>query len=305
MTIVQEIGAYAGFAAVVGLAVLAALYFSQARDVKRLREWAGRAPERAAEQEARIRAANQAPAAQPQPAQAAQAAQQRTAVAAQGGVPAVAPPPGGAPTAVQTPQSRPPVPTTSAFRPGPGPGTGPILGGARPDDPWYRRMHWPEPKYIALIVAGVLILGGGAAYGVKQLTSDSGGSAAPATSSNSGQTGGGTKKSGKRAGGQVNPANIRVSVLNGTSVTGQASKLADQLENKGYQRGTVANATGNQGQRAESVVEYSDGNQAAARAVGRELGITQVEKADPATQQLAGDAQVIVILGADKAAPTG
>jgi hypothetical protein len=46
MEILQEIGSYAGFAAVVGLAVLSALYFSQARDVKRLREWAGRAPER-------------------------------------------------------------------------------------------------------------------------------------------------------------------------------------------------------------------------------------------------------------------
>ncbi|MBA3264381.1 MAG: hypothetical protein H0T69_18325, partial [Thermoleophilaceae bacterium] len=44
--IVQEIGAYAGLASVLGLAVLSALYFSQARDVKRLREWAGRAPER-------------------------------------------------------------------------------------------------------------------------------------------------------------------------------------------------------------------------------------------------------------------
>ncbi|HEX8856411.1 MAG TPA: LytR C-terminal domain-containing protein, partial [Thermoleophilaceae bacterium] len=188
--------------------------------------------------------------------------------------------------------------------PGPGPGTGPILGGARPDDPWYRRINWPEPKYIALIVAGVLILGGGAAYGVKQLTDDNGSSNAPVTSGNTGQTGGG-KKPGKRAGTQVNPADIRVSVLNGTTVTGQASKLADQLENKGYQRGTVANASGDQGQRAESVVEYSDGNVAAARAVGRELGITQFEKADPTTQQLAGDAQVIVILGADKAAATG
>ena len=47
--IVQEIGAYAGLAAVAGLAVLSVLYFSQARDVKRLREWAGRAPERAAD----------------------------------------------------------------------------------------------------------------------------------------------------------------------------------------------------------------------------------------------------------------
>ncbi|HYJ00282.1 MAG TPA: LytR C-terminal domain-containing protein [Thermoleophilaceae bacterium] len=48
MEIIQEIGSYAGFAAVIGLAVLAALYFSQARDVKRLREWAGRAPDRPA-----------------------------------------------------------------------------------------------------------------------------------------------------------------------------------------------------------------------------------------------------------------
>src|SRR5437764_14387537 len=47
--IVEQIGALAGFASVAGLAILSALYFSQARDVKRLREWAGRAPERAAE----------------------------------------------------------------------------------------------------------------------------------------------------------------------------------------------------------------------------------------------------------------
>jgi hypothetical protein len=43
---IQEIGAAAGVVAAVGLAVLSTLYFSQARDVKRLREWAGRAPER-------------------------------------------------------------------------------------------------------------------------------------------------------------------------------------------------------------------------------------------------------------------
>ncbi len=49
--IVTDIGAVAGFAAIVGLAVLAMLYFSQARDVRRLREWAGRAPERDAEVE--------------------------------------------------------------------------------------------------------------------------------------------------------------------------------------------------------------------------------------------------------------
>ena len=40
---------YAGFAAIVGLGVLSLLYFAQAREVKRLREWAGRAPERDAD----------------------------------------------------------------------------------------------------------------------------------------------------------------------------------------------------------------------------------------------------------------
>jgi len=65
----EQYGAYAGIAAVFGLGVLSLLYFAQAREVKRLREWAGRAPERAAELEARAVAAAEeklaAPAAAP------------------------------------------------------------------------------------------------------------------------------------------------------------------------------------------------------------------------------------------------
>src|SRR3954465_10166066 len=48
--VVEQGGSIAGLAAIPGLAVLSALYFSQARDLRRLRDWAGRAPERAAEQ---------------------------------------------------------------------------------------------------------------------------------------------------------------------------------------------------------------------------------------------------------------
>src|SRR5829696_5436787 len=44
--LVSEYGGYAGLAAIPGLAVLALLYFTQAREVKRLREWAARAPDR-------------------------------------------------------------------------------------------------------------------------------------------------------------------------------------------------------------------------------------------------------------------
>ena len=69
---VEKYGAYVGLAAFFGLAVLSLLYFAQAREVKRLREWAGRAPERAAELELAVAAhaeqARRAPA--PAPAQA-------------------------------------------------------------------------------------------------------------------------------------------------------------------------------------------------------------------------------------------
>ena len=46
---VEKYGAYVGLAAFLGLAVLTVLYFAQARELKRLRDWAGRAPERAQE----------------------------------------------------------------------------------------------------------------------------------------------------------------------------------------------------------------------------------------------------------------
>src|SRR5205809_3729343 len=80
-----DIGAVAGLVAIPGLAILALLYFAQAREVKRLREWAGRAPERAAELQERVagqtgrtgtippqparRVVAQPQSAQPQPAQ--------------------------------------------------------------------------------------------------------------------------------------------------------------------------------------------------------------------------------------------
>src|SRR3954447_6589954 len=53
---IEHYGAYAGIAAVFGLGILSLLYFAQAREVKRLREWAGRPPRRAARPRARGRA---------------------------------------------------------------------------------------------------------------------------------------------------------------------------------------------------------------------------------------------------------
>jgi hypothetical protein len=49
MHFIESIGPILGIVAFVGLATLAFLLFQQARDLRRLREWAGRAPERAQE----------------------------------------------------------------------------------------------------------------------------------------------------------------------------------------------------------------------------------------------------------------
>src|SRR5689334_18142392 len=53
---VEKYGAYVGIASFIGLALLSVLYFSQAREVRRLRDWAGRAPERDRELEQRVSA---------------------------------------------------------------------------------------------------------------------------------------------------------------------------------------------------------------------------------------------------------
>ena len=292
MSRVQEIGAYAGFAAVIGLAVLSALYFSQARDVKRLREWAGRAPERAAEEEARIAAQ-------------ASTAQQQRAAAGGGGAPTVAPPPPttlpGTGTATPAPGQLPsprPAPTVASTP------TTPIL--SRPAEPWYKRVVWPEPRYIALIVAGVLVIGGGAAYGISHLvTDDNGGSPATtaANTTNATTTPKSTKAKKKTTLSALNPSKITVAVLNGTQITGLASQTADKLQQQGFVRGNTSNAL-TQGQQAQSVVEYSGNNSRAARLVANKLGISDIEPIDAQTQAKAGDAIVTVIIGADRA-PSG
>ena len=52
--LIDRFGAYAGFAAVLGLALLTLLYIAQARELKRLREWAGQMPERVGDLQRRI-----------------------------------------------------------------------------------------------------------------------------------------------------------------------------------------------------------------------------------------------------------
>jgi hypothetical protein len=169
--------------------------------------------------------------------------------------------------------------------------------------PWYRRIV-ANPRYVVLAVAGVLIIGGAAAAGLGQLSSDDSGtpsSQRPASGGDGGESssnddgGGGEKRR------PVVPGNVTVAVLNGTTVPNLAKQVGDRVESHGFVLGTVANSADQEQQRAESVVLYAPSHQREARAVNKRLGIAQREPIDPASQELAGDATVVVIAGADLA----
>jgi hypothetical protein len=334
---VEQVGSYAGFAAVLGLAVLSALYFSQARDVKRLREWAGRAPERDAEARARVAAATSAgqqrqagaqPAAQPAAAAAggaAAAAQPAAANAGGGGnsggatatptpagaqaskAPAVAASASKAPAVAAGGAAgaaavggggvgRPAVPIRPAgSRPS---GATSILGAQdEPRERWYRRL---APRYIALIVAGVLVVGGGIAVGAYQLLSndDSSGGATGGSSASSGQTETAPEKAKSKAA-AVKPGDVSVAVLNATGVNGLANQFGDRAQAEGFKRDNVGNDP--TGQRAESVVLFSPGKESEARLVRRKFDVNGIEPVDPQLKaDVAPQADVILVIGADK-----
>jgi LytR cell envelope-related transcriptional attenuator len=293
LAIVQEIGAVAGWAAVVGLAVLSALYFSQARDVKRLREWAGRAPERSGPGVATVpgHAAGAPPPAQPQTAATASGAP----ASLTGPGPATAAGASGPPAVAAQPVQRTPSPQRPITRPAAlraVPQETPISPPRR-SQPWYSRIG---TRYIAVALVGLLVLGGAATYGVTQLTGDDGGDNsgnAQATNDN------GSRKKPNRNAAAIKPGNVPVAVLNGTTVPGLAAALRDQIAAAGFKKGTIDVFSDQQ--LAESVVQYAPGHQAEAKAVGRTVGISQLEPVTANSRVLAGDATVIVIAGADKA----
>jgi hypothetical protein len=174
-------------------------------------------------------------------------------------------------------------------------------------EPWYRRVL-ASPRYLVLLVAGLLIFGGAAAFGVTQLTSDDDTAAPAADNGSPSAAGGGEEQDGgdegdgggrKRA--AVVPANVTVAVLNGTTVSGLAGQLGEEVEASGFQLGTVANSADQEQQRAESVVLFAPGHEREATAVSRRLKINQRQAIDAASQELAGDATVVVIVGADRA----
>jgi len=257
--LVERVGAYVGLAAFLGLAVLALLYFSQARDVKRLREWAGRAPERSVELAERAgeteRATEVAPA-----------------------TPAAA-----------AAHSLPTTPFSQAEQPRP----------RKPLRERIRNVHIPQLRYIAFVALGVLVLGG-AAFGAIQLTNDDGGSgpaAKRADRASEGRSKGSDQN--RRAGANVDPAQVTVAVLNGTTVQGLAAKVGEEVRAGGFRLGTIGNAA--RIDETTSEVLYRDNQSRVARAVANRLGIDKIGPVDSVNREIAGGSfDALVLVGSDR-----
>jgi hypothetical protein len=264
--LVERVGAYVGLAAFLGLAVLALLYFSQARDVRRLREWAGRAPERAVEQAERAAEVEQAT--EVAPATPAAAATAEATAAA---------------------HSLPPTPLSQASQP----------RTRKPLRERIRNIHVPQLRYIGMAVLGILVLAGGA-YGAIQLTGDDGGSEPASERSARGERGGsGDGGDGERGtSANVNPAQVTVAVLNGTTVQGLAAQVGEEVRAGGFKLGTIGNAA--RIDQSTSEVLYRNGQQRAARAVANRLGMEKTSPVDSVNEEIAGSFDVIVLVGSDR-----
>lgn len=262
---VKLLGAVAGFAAFIGVGVLSLLYFAQARDLRRLREWAGGAPERdaelaeasstiAAERAEELRRIEEERRRREQAGQAEQRAaalREQRRERRERGLPE------------ETRWER----LTAR------------LGGGEG-----RRL--PAPRYLALIVGAVIVLGGGVAFAAVQLLGgDEGGGNAAAKSAS-------------------RPGEVEVAVLNGTAVSGLAGRFGDKLEREGFKLGAVTNSTSSF---SSSVVMYARGHKPEARMVSRDVGIGNVTLMTSAVATPAAGAPVAVVVGEDRAgsSPSG
>jgi hypothetical protein len=100
----------------------------------------------------------------------------------------------------------------------------------------------------------------------------------------------------------INPAETNVTVLNATEVEGLARRTATQLQQGGFTKASALHGKP-PGTGQVSVVEYTGGHRAEAEAVAHSVSVTHVLPIEAAVTALSGSANVVVIVGADKASP--
>jgi hypothetical protein len=99
----------------------------------------------------------------------------------------------------------------------------------------------------------------------------------------------------------ISPAETSVVVLNATEAEGLAHRTASQLQQAGYSQALAQSGTP-PGSGQISMVEYASRHQPEAEGVARALGITDVLPVEAGVTALAGEANVVVIVGQDRVA---
>jgi hypothetical protein len=260
---IERIGSFAGLASFIGLALFALLSFAHGRDIRRLRDWAGSAPEREAERMAQTQniAAQRAE-------ELRELEESRTSEHA----------------AIEQREVR---------RQRREEGLPELTRGERFKERFSgfgENLSRPA-LLIVLFVVFVLIVGG-VAYAV---LNKGGGSES--------KNGGGGSGSGKQAAAKkVNPGEIEVAVLNGTSVTGLAATWGDKIEAKGFEVGAVTNTNSTF---EASVVMFEPGSKPEAKEVAEKLQFKKVQPMTAEVREVSNKANVSVVVGEDNAAAEG
>jgi hypothetical protein len=266
-SLLLDVPAYVSLGAVLSFFLLLLLYFSQRRDLERLRAWMegdpGHPASDLAASEALLDRAE---------------ADLEELLGTTG-------PAGDAepePTLVATPSAaRPPQPTTSDR-----PALEQITMEREALLPHPRWRHLigrvSQPRVLGLVALGAVILGVAAIFGSQRILNSGGG------------TGDGPKPK------KVDPAAVTVAVLNGTSQPGLAAKVGDDVKVNDFKLGIESNTHHPFDQ---TVVMYEPHQQRAANEVAHALGVKPVQPIDRQTQNATGSADVVVIAGADRAKP--
>ncbi len=263
-SLLKEVGAVAGLASFLGLALLSLLYFAQARDVRRLRDQASFLVEGGSEDGESV-----APAERTATAVASTTKEPEKAAAA-----AAATAPNEAEAFRRAELARQAAERRQRFEQRRRP------GGGRERPTWLS-----EPLSLAVIVVGAILLVAGIAFGVTRVT---GGSSDSTTSG-----------AAKKSKGPCPPSQTKVAVLNGTATPGLAAQSAAPLKQKGYKVGPVGNTTT---PFPTSVVMFdpTDGTQCAP-IIGQVVGIQKTQPMNNEVRTAAEGDPVAVVVGDDKA----
>jgi hypothetical protein len=263
--IIERIGSFAGIAAFLGLTILALLSFAHGRDLRRLRDWAGSAPEREAERMAQT----QTIAAQ----RAEELRELEESKTAEHG-------------AIEDREQR---------RQRREEGLPELTRGQRLRQ-WFSGFgeSLSRPALLAVLFVVFVLVVGGVAYAVLNNGSSEG------STKGGGDNG---KTSGKQAAAKtVPPGEIEVAVLNGTSSTGLAATWGDMVEEKGFELGAVTNS---EAEYEDSVVMFKQGRKPEAKEVAKRLSIDKIEQMNSEVAGVSGDAKVSVVVGEDNAPAEG